>query len=161
MSLSFAARSSAQGSAREEDARRGLRCAPLPASTSFQKKPSAFSGVSCCPPYQQSHSKDFPGTSFSLPFLFQRLPLYSQALYKISGTGEIKKEKRKRKKRSLTASLHSPPQPPSSQFLSLRPGGPRNPQRAGAKPSRDTRFSTLCAGASRGCAHAQAHESEL
>lgn len=77
------------GSAREDDARRGLRCAPLPASTSFQKKPSAFSGVSCCPPYQQSHSKDFPGMSFSLSFLFPHLPLYSQALYKISGTGEI------------------------------------------------------------------------
>lgn len=124
MSLSLAARSSARGSAREEDARQGLRCAPLPVSISFQKKPSAVSRVSCCPPYQQSHSKDFPGMSFSLPCLFPHLPLYSQVLYKISGTGEIKNEKRKKKKRPLTASLHSPPPPPSSLFLSLRPGGP-------------------------------------
>lgn len=61
MSLSLAARSPARGSARVEGARRGLPCAPLPASTSFQKKPSVFSGVFGCPPYQESVQQGLPG----------------------------------------------------------------------------------------------------
>lgn len=54
-------------------------------------------------------------TSLSTPRSFTRFLVHERLK---------KKKETNKQKRPLTASLHSPPQPPSSLFLSLRPGGP-------------------------------------
>lgn len=59
--------------------------------------------------------------------------------------------KEKKKKRPLTASLHFPPQPPSSRLLS-QAGGPETRNAQALSLLRGTQSSTLCAGAIRGCA---------
>lgn len=150
MSLSLAARSSARGSAREEGARRGLPCAPLPASTSFQKKPSVFSGVFCCPPYQESVQQGLPG-HFLLSVLSLPAP---PSLLLGPFTRPLVREREGKKKKDysqlhyiLHHSRHLPCSSPSGWEA-------RSPQRAGAKPTQGTRSSTLCAGATQGCARA-------
>lgn len=159
MSLSFAARSSVQGSAREEDARRGLRCAPLLVHK-FPKEAQRLLRSLLLPSLPAVAQQGLPGHVL-LSFFFQHLPLYSQALYKISGTGEIKKEKRKRKKDHsqlhyiLHHSRHLPCSSPSgreapktsnAQALSLlrtlgsRPSAQAQP--VGARTHRPTRASS-------------------
>lgn len=58
----------------------------------------------------------------SLRLVPSRTAPYSQAPYKTS-------RPRRKRKRPLTASLHFPPQPPSSRLLYLRPGGPESAAR--------------------------------
>lgn len=58
----------------------------------------------------------FPGTSLSSPRSLPHRPLLPVPFQDLLAS--------ERKERPLTASLHFPPQPPSSLLLSLRPGGP-------------------------------------